>query len=121
MSFCCTYKFILGMGVVVVWKTGGGWQVALARSSGKWQGQGCWVFVTNKERTEARQEQRHGKKRKEGRIMDVLCCPFVVYKKICWEVWWNSGRCGKKIKGVFVFATTKEGQSGKKRSWNHEQ
>ena len=34
---------------------------------------------------------------------------------------WNSGRCGKKIKGVFVFATTKEGQSGKKRSWNHEQ
>ena len=119
MSFCCTYKFILGMGVVVVWKTGGGRQVALARSSGKWQGQGCWVFVTNKERTEARQEQRHGKRRKEGRIMDVLCCPFVVYKKVCWEVC-GIVEGGQKIKGVFVFATTEEGPSGKRRTWNHE-
>jgi hypothetical protein len=46
------------------------------------------------------------RKEKRKRIMDVLCCPFVVYKKVCWKYvgrWcgmWNSGRCGKKIKGV---------------------
>jgi len=103
------------MGVVVVWKTGGGWQVALARSSGKWQGQGCWVFVTNKERTEARQEQRHGKKRKEGRIMDVLCCPFVVYKKVCWEVAvvWNSGR-GARSRGCLCLRQPKKGKVERK-------
>jgi uncharacterized protein YbaR (Trm112 family) len=40
---------------------------------------------------------------KRKRIMDVLCCPFVVYKKVCWEVAvvWNSGR-GQDQGGVCV-------------------
>ena len=92
-----------------------GWWMAGGTGKVKWQGQGCWVFVTNKERTEARQEQRHGKKRKEGRIMDVLCCPFVVYKKICWEVW-----CGivegvaRRSRGCLCLRQPKKGQVQRK-------
>ena len=67
----------------VVWKLWKGWvdhikkKVALARSSV----QGCWVFVTNKESTEARQEQRQGKKRGDK---ERPCCPFVMYIKNMW-------------------------------------
>ena len=78
MSFCCTYKFILGMGVVVVvWKT---WWMAGGTGKVKWQVARSRVLGVRDEqrknrgkaRTKAWKEKKRGKN--NGRPLLSFCC-----------------------------------------------